>query len=309
MMTRYSIVILLCISISAPAQKVAPAFDWLSRFSNTRDFTINKTEVYFTIQSPNEDISSIACIKKINGQWSKPELVHFTGYYRDIEPFLSNDGLRLYFSSNRPTTETDTFTKDYDIWYVERKNITDNWSKAINIGTPVNTLYNEFYPSVTANRSIYYTSDAPNSTGKDDIFLSTWTGEKYNNPLPLDSNINSAGYEFNAYVAPDERFIIYTMYGRKDGLGSGDLYISIRQQNGEWGKARNLGPIINSKQMDYCPFVDIGNNMLYFTSKRSNIKTENYTSLKDFEKAINQYENGQSRIYKISLQDILKDIK
>ena len=308
MIKTCTIVILLFISASCAAQKVIPAFDWLSRFSNTRDFTANKAEAYFTIQSPNEDISSIACIKKINGQWSGPELVHFTGHYRDIEPFLSNDGLRLFFSSNRPTTKSDTFVKDYDIWYVERKKMSDEWSIPINIGAPVNTIHNEFYPCITANQNIYYTSDAPNSTGKDDIFFSVWDGEKYKNPAPVDSAINSAGYEFNAYVDPDERFIIYTMYGRKDGLGSGDLYMSIKQQNGEWGKARNLGPIINSKQMDYCPFVDTENN-LYFTSKRSNIETKNYSTLKDFEKAINQYENGQSRIYKVSIQDILKDIR
>ena len=80
------------------------AFDFLKQFSNCRDFTISKNqdELYFTIQNTTEEISRIVCSKKIKNKWTTPELVSFSSEHRDIEPFLSADGLRLYFSSNRP---------------------------------------------------------------------------------------------------------------------------------------------------------------------------------------------------------------
>ena len=95
-----------------------------SQFPNVRDLAISSEgdEIYFTVQSYANEISSIACAKKENDIWSNPELVGFSGKYFDIEPFLSPDGLKLYFSSNRPLTNTDDKTKDFDIWYVaERK--------------------------------------------------------------------------------------------------------------------------------------------------------------------------------------------
>lgn len=304
-MKKGSTLLLLFLSFSCYGQQVTPAFEWLSRFYNVRDFSTRHNEAYFSIQSPNEDFASIIFVKKIKNKWSKPELLSFSGQYRDIEPFLSPDGLRLYFSSNRPLNEADSIVKDYDIWYAERKSLSAEWSKPKNIGEPVNTIHNEFYPSVTDNQNIYFTSDGPQSMGKDDIFFSKWSGEKYDNPIPLDSNINSTGYEFNAFVAPNEDFIIYTIYGRKDGLGSGDLYISTKGKDGRWAKANTLGSDINSGQMDYCPFVDLQSNTLYFTSKRNNIVAKKHVTIKDYEKTINQYENGQSRIYKVSIGDII----
>ncbi|WP_321538323.1 hypothetical protein [Flavobacterium piscinae] len=52
-------------------------------------------------------------------------MVSFTGKYKDLEPFLSTDGLKLYFASNRPLTESGE-PKDFDIWYVERKTLKVN---------------------------------------------------------------------------------------------------------------------------------------------------------------------------------------
>ena len=115
-------------------------------------------------------------------------------------------------------------------------------------------------------------------------------------------NINSTGYEFNAFVSPSEEFIIYTCYGRPDGLGSGDLYISYKNSKGNWDEPKNLGAEINSKQMDYCPFYDTTTQTLYFTSKRMIVIEKTFTNLKEFETEISSYENGFSRIYKYQIK-------
>jgi hypothetical protein len=275
----------------------------ISKFPNVRDLTISKTgdEAYFTVQSYLGELSAIVVIKKENTKWLKPIIVNFSGQFHDTEPFLSPNGLKLYFASNRPLFNTETKTKDFDIWFVERKSLDAEWSEPINIGVPINTEANEFYPAITDNENLYFTSDMKTSKGKDDIFLSTYENGNYTSPISLSSSINSEGYEFNAYVSPDESILIYTAYNRKDGFGSGDLYASTKNENGEWSTSKNLGEIINSDKMDYCPFIDFNNNTLYFTSKRNEVETTFKTkqSLNQFLNEANKYQNGMSRLYKI----------
>ncbi|VXB51713.1 conserved hypothetical protein [Flavobacterium sp. 9AF] len=285
-------------------ETVVPAFDFLIQFTNCRDFTLSKNqdEIYFTIQNTTEEISRIAYSKKIKNKWTTPELVSFSSDHRDIEPFLSADGLRLYFSSNRPLEDTSNQSKDYDIWYVERKDAKEKWSHPINIGIPVNSAKDEFYPSVALNGNLYFTSENDKSLGKDDIFVCYWKNNSFTNPENLGTAINTSGYEFNAFIASDESFLLFTGYKRDDGLGSGDLYISYKDTNGNWQLASSLGNIINSKAMDYCPYYDRDTHTLYFTSKRNHVTNRHFETIVEFEKEINQYENGYSRIYKINIK-------
>ena len=292
------------ISFSQNEMKVLPAFEELTRYQNIRDLTISakQDEVYFSIQNTSEDRAVIAVMKKKNNIWQKPEITSFSGKFRNIEPFLSSDGLRLYFASNRPLENEDITPKDYDIWYVQRKNINSDWSEPINIGAPVNSKNDEFYPCVTLSGNLYFTSDAVKSHGKDDILISKWDGKQYLEPENLGLKVNSAGYEFNAFVSPNETFIIYTCYGKEDGFGSGDLYISYKDKNENWDYPKNLGIDVNSKQMDYCPFYDTSTQILYFTSKRVEPSQKEFKSLTEFETEITKYENGLSRIYKTNIK-------
>ncbi|MQP24814.1 hypothetical protein GFJ94_07020 [Flavobacterium sp. LMO8] len=284
--------------------KPIPACEFLTKYQNVRDFTISKNqdEIYFSIQSPTEDRAVIAVTKKHKNKWQEPQMTSFSGNYRNLEPFLTQDGLRLYFASNRPIDDKTTKAKDYDIWYVERKDLKSEWSKPINVGAPVNSINDEFYPCVTLNGNLYFTSDAIKTLGKDDILVCKWDGKQYTEPENLGMNINSTGYEFNAFVSPNEEFIIYTCYGRPDGLGSGDLYISYKNNKGNWDEPKNLGAKINSKQMDYCPFYDATTQTLYFTSKRIEPSEKEFKSLAEFETEITKYENGLSRIYKTNIK-------
>ena len=272
----------------------------LKDFPNVRDFTVsaNGKEAYFTTQSPNEEISLIISVTKQNDVWTSPKLVSFSNEYKDLEPFLSLDNKRLYFVSNRPLKASDDQPKDFDIWYVERRSIEDDWSLPINMGSPINTGADEFYPSLAANGNLYFTSNRNGTKGKDDIFFSQLKDGKYTQPVSIPATINSKGYEFNAFVAPDESYLLFSGYNRANGYGSGDLYISYNK-NGTWEEAKNLGNEVNSNKMDYCPFVDVNTNTLYFTSKRSRISTKNITTMEELKNRINQYQNGFSRIYKV----------
>ncbi len=284
---------------SAPGVQLAN--EKFTQFYNLRDFTISadNQEMYFTVQSPFQEISQIAWMKKLNGIWTEPELVEFSDRFSYLEPFLSPNNNRLYFVSNKPISKDSTAAKDYDIWYVERANKEDKWSQPINLGAPVNTSYDEFYPTLSQNNNLYFTAVKPDGLGKDDIYFCKWLETGYVSPVLLDTTVNSAGYEFNAFVTQNEDFLLFTKYKTPDGFGSGDLYISSKMPDGRWGKALNLGNNINTEMMEYCPFYDEKNELLYFTSKRNTLKSMDFKDIGIMQNYIMQAENGLSKIYKI----------
>lgn len=291
----------LCFSQSKSNQ-IAPFLEPIvSQFPNVRDLALTENEAIFSAQSVMGDLSVLVSIKKLNDQWSNPEVVSFSGQYFDMEPFFSEDGLTLYFVSNRPLDSSSNVIKDFDIWYVTRTTKEAEWSTPKNIGSPINTKMDEFYPVVTKSKNLYFTLDNPELNQKDDIYVSEYTNGKYSEPKRLSDGINSNGYEFNAFVTPDETFMIYTCYNREDGFGSGDLYISYRNSMG-WTHAKNMGSEINSDKMDYCPFVDPKTNTLYFTSKRLiTPHLKSVVNIEDLKALFNSYENGASRLYKTTI--------
>ncbi|MDC9722018.1 MAG: hypothetical protein PSN34_04500 [Urechidicola sp.] len=275
--------------------------DLFSQFPNVRDLSISndQTELYFTVEGFKKEFSFIAFSKKENGTWLKPTVASFSGMDKDLEPFLSPDNLKLYFASNRNTEEGQE-KKDMDIWFVERSSTKTEWSEPKNIGAPINTGKDEFYPSVAVNGNLYFTASIESDTkGKEDIYKSELINGVYQKPVSLSKNINSETYEFNAYISPDESIIIYSSYRRPDSFGGTDLYISIKDENGLWKPAKNLGVEINSDKIDYCPFVDFNSNTFYFTSERSH-QNKSYPEQMSMDEILSEMKkspNGQSRIF------------
>ena len=303
--------LILIVTSSISAQKIertmTSVFD---QFPHVRDFAItqNKDEVYFTVESYKKEYSFIAFVKKVGDTWSAPKVASFSGHYKDLEPFLSPDGLKLYFASNRVDNQSKGVKKDVDIWYVERTSTASNWSSPKNIGAVINTDANEFYPSVTENGDLFFTAAYKDALGKEDIYVSRLVNGNYTKPVPLSANVNSEKYEFNAFVSPDESFILYTSYGRKDGYGRGDLYISFKDKNNQWTPAKNLGKEINSNQIDYCPFVDLKTNTLYFTSDKNRVP-KSFSSSKTIDELMQVLKvdaNGLGRIYQTDISKILE---
>jgi WD40-like Beta Propeller Repeat len=269
-----------------------------------RDMAISPdgNDMFYTLQWYFGLYSVILHTHKINDAWSNPDTAWFSGKYNDLEPAFSPDGNKLFFVSNRPIYKSDS-TKDYDIWYLQKRGI--NWEGPFNLGAPVNSQEDEFYPCVTGNGNIYFTRN--HGDAGDDIYFSEFSLGKYQAPNPLPATINSMGDDFNAFVDPDEKYIIFSSAKRKDDLGRGDLYYALRSDS-IWQPAAHFKNGINSTVLDYSPFVTSDRKFFFFTSKRTTAKFP-FSQAKDFrqiESIFNSCGNGFEDIYIMNFKEIEK---
>lgn len=224
-------------------------------------FSADGREFYFAIQT-GQMKWKIMVMKRKDNRWSKPVPASFSGQYSDVDLFISPDGQKLFFCSNRPLEKKGTEKKDFDIWVVERDR--DDWSKPKHMGAPVNSNESEFYPSLTKNGTLYFQSQRSDSRGSKDIYRSKPLDGKYKKIENVGDVINSDRFEGDVLIAPDEDFMIYSV-DRPDGFGRGDLYISFRDENDGWTTPKNMGDQINSDGNENCPILSPDGKFLFFT--------------------------------------------
>ena len=230
-------------------------------------FSPDGNEIYWSVFYNKKPPQVILYMKNLNGEWSKPTVAEFSGKFSDGSPFISPDGKRLFFDSNRPVNKNDTIKNDPDIWMVEKSG--SRWGKPVNLGRKVNSLSFDGSPSVSMNGNLFFLSERNDSFGKHDIYYSKFDSGDYIYPVNLGIKINTEDYEDYPFIAKDESYILFCGSNRKDGFGLGDLYISFKNSNGDWENPINLGNKINSKFDDRFPAVSPNNKYLFFVSDRS----------------------------------------
>jgi len=269
-----------------------------------RDFTMmpDGNEIYFSLQGTSGR-AAIVMTKRIPEGWTKPEVAAFSGLYSDFEPCVSPDGKRLYFASNRPL-RGEGKSKDVDIWLVERTD--QGWGNPVNAGPQVNSELSEFYPSLTRDGTLYFCAKLKTSIGGEDIFFCRQIDGVFTEPENAGPNINTKSEEYNAFVAPDEDWIIFNSHGWGAGQGGGDMWISFRQTDGTWRKPVNLGEKINSPSFEFCPSLSPDGKFLFFTSNRRSPETKQNELLTydGILERLNQVDNGSQNIFWVSAEFI-----
>ena len=259
-------------------------------------FSPDGNEFYFTIADPLRTFYTIVFYKKNkNDQWEGLEVAPFSGSYSDADPYFSSDGNRLFFISKRPITKAETKSKDFDIWVTDR--VKTGWSEAQRLSSTINTKANEFYVSVTDDESVYYSAQYEGGYGYGDIYVAKEDANGKQVVENVGEAINTDKGEGDAYVSPDGKMMIFMSWGRSDGLGNGDLYISFKK-NGKWSKAKNLGDKINSNAFEYCPMLSPDGKYFFWTSYRSSPKyTPTARDYKGFMDKLNDVDNGLGNVY------------
>lgn len=90
--------------------------------------------------------------------------------------------------------------------------------------------------------------------------------EEWEAPNELPKEIKSAFNETGASITIDNT-TIYFSSNRPGGYGGKDIYKANKLPDGTWGKAQNLGPIINTPYDEDYPFIFSDGKTLYFSSK------------------------------------------
>ncbi len=210
---------------------------------------------------------ALVMIKEENGRWGKPEVAPFSGLHGGVDPFVTPDGQRIYFCSNRPRSGAGEAEADYDIWYVDRTET--GWSNPVNMGPPINSERHEFYPVLAQDGTFYFQSQREGGMGAADIWKSELADGRYRMAEPLPEPINSPDFEGDSFIAPDESYVIVSTVRKEKNLGGPDLYISFRDSTeGSWGPLVNMGEAVNSDSGENCQSLSPCGRYLFFTSRR-----------------------------------------
>jgi outer membrane protein OmpA-like peptidoglycan-associated protein len=179
---------------------------------------------------------------------------------------MTADGKILYFTAcNRRDGKGKC-----DIYRTERRG--ERWSEPVNIGSPVNSRYSEKHPAISADgRKLYFASDRPGGYGSFDIWVSTWTGDRWGQPVNLGDSINTAWMEQSPFIHPDQLTLYFSSNGWP-GMGQGDLFMSRINPSGEWSSPRNLGYPVNTYSDDIGLSVSAGGNRAFFASDRDSAR-------------------------------------
>ncbi len=138
-----------------------------------------------------------------------PEINTEVGW--ESQPSISADGKTLYFCSARADS------KGIDIYYSE-KDANGNWGKAINIGPPINTNYNDKTPYMHSDsRTLYFAADGSEyqdghlGFGGYDVFYTRQNDDgTWSKPKNLGHPINTEGDEQAFVVSTDGKWVYYS---------------------------------------------------------------------------------------------------
>ena len=256
--------------------------------------------LYFVKSTPTFSFWTIVVSRFVDGRWTTPEVAPFSGRYSDADPFITADGKKFYFISYRPVPGKTT--RDLDIWVMDK---TENgWSEPRNLGKPVNSEANEWYPTVAGDGTLYFGSGRAGGSGATDIYRSQLSNGNYAEPENLGSAINTEFDEYEPLIAQDQSYLIFMAAGRPDGNArSGDLFLSYRK-DGTWTKAINLGNEINSPREEFSPTISPDGKYFFFASARGRRAPEKQMSYDELMGWLRGTRNGLGDIYHMDVSTL-----
>jgi outer membrane protein OmpA-like peptidoglycan-associated protein/Tol biopolymer transport system component len=154
------------------------------------------------------------------------------------------------------------------------------WSRAANLGTPVNTDDHNATVGLAPDgqRMLVYVG-----TNGGDLLEANLTGTTWTKPKQLGSRINTKSHETSASYSPDGRWLYFVSDRVEGSLGGSDIYkIDLEGRN----QPVNLGPTINTGAGEEGVFMAPDGKTLYFSS-------EGHNSMGGYDIFKSVFENGK----------------
>lgn len=186
-----------------------------------------------------------------------------------------NDDI-IYFTSKRDVKNAHSrvqqhfqgVKKDEDLYYSVRDSSTGYWSEAKPL-EGINTEYNEGSPCVSRDGKtiVFVRCNTPDSYGDCDLYIATKDEKgEWRDAKNIGTNINSYAWDSHPAFSMTGDTLFFAS-DRKGGFGGTDIYYSVYDKKRKtWGKAKNLGPIINTRDNEVSPYPHPKYNVLYFSS-------------------------------------------
>lgn len=236
----------------------APGFVSTGARELNATFTPDGDELFFTRRI--DERMTLMVTRRVDGFWTPPAVAGFSGVFADVDPFVSRDGTRLYFSSKRPLTGGGE-EKDADLWFVERQS-GGGWGEPRHLSELATAGKDDYYTSVSDEGDLYFSIFG--SDRKGDIYRARRKESGFGATEKVGAPISTEATEHDPYIAPDGSYLIFTS-DRPGGRGSGDLWISFVAPDGTWGEPVNMSEV-NSPGYDFCAMVSPDGRYLFLTS-------------------------------------------
>ncbi len=124
----------------------------------------------------------------------------------ESQPSLSADGRTLYFVSDRKGS-----LGKRDIW-VSKLDSTSIWTKAINLGNPVNTTEDDLSPFIHANgKTLFFASEGHIGMGGLDLYFTENKQNKWKNPENLGYPLNTFEDQVALFITADAKKAYYSL--------------------------------------------------------------------------------------------------
>lgn len=239
------------------------------RYEYVIGFSPDGTECCFGVTDSSWSSCNLYYSSQDRGVWSIPAEAHFQQGPDGWLPSFTPDGKWLLFSSGRPSMQT------ANSWMCERTD--DGWGAPGKLGAPLNSASFDWRPTATSDGTLYFTSDRNGGEGASDIYRSVPTDGEYRSVENLGPSVNSPQLEASPFILPDEQCLTIESW-RPGGHGRGDLYICYLKSDGSWTVPQNLGPLINTEQIEDGGYVSPDGKYFFF-NRRKDWVTEEETDI------------------------------
>ncbi|WP_233635832.1 OmpA family protein [Hymenobacter setariae] len=188
--------------------------------------------------------------------------------FPDYGPTLGAGDSMLLFSSKRLARRGVRPQPDENL-YVSHREGPNYWSEAEPLPKPINSPDNEGSACFSHDgRTIFFARcECATCHGNCDLYSATLGKDgKWSVPKSLGPLVNSTAWDSQPTLSPKED-TLYFASDRLGGFGLSDIYFTVKQKNGQWGRAQNMGPVVNTRESEVSPFFHPLYQVLYFSSR------------------------------------------